>query len=432
MRNSLTWFMALVLIASLAIWFFTRVTLPSEIRIGTAVQGGLYYKEGWHVKRALGRRTSRKVRIVETSGSQENCERLRSREIDVAIIQTGSVSLHGLAIVTPLHRDVVHVLVRKELLQDAAGEARIRSASDLATHTVIIGLPESGMQQSAHDILEHYGVLEQADLREVHFTELRDDVNKAYDVAIVTTGVENDDLRNVLSSGEFDLLPLDAAALAKRYRHFEYYDIPANLWPPVPRQHVPTVAASAVVVVRDNASSQLVTLLLDSIFEDNLPEQFPAMFSQRQAKDFAPARLHPTTRRYHDPFGQYGVARSILEGMAAGKELLFALGAAFYLVWDRLRRIKDRENQEAMRAQKNVLDVFLDRTLEIERIQMNVTDPQQLQNFLDDVTTIKLQALSKLTHEDLRGDRAFSIFLMQCANLISKIQLKIINYTKTS
>jgi len=430
LRTWLTWFMTLVLVASLAIWFFTRVTLPQEIKIGTAVQGGLYYEEGQRVAETLRQRTARAVKIVQTSGSQENCQKLRAGEIDAAIVQAGSVSLHNLAIVTPLHRDVVHVIVRKELLQDDAGEARVRSAVDLAELAIIIGLPGSGMQKSAHDILEHYGVLEQANLHEVHFTKLFDDADKTYAAAIVTTGVENDDVRRVLNSGDFDLLALDSIALAKRYRHFEAYDIPTNLWPPVPRQNVPTVTASAMVVVRDDASPQLVTLLLNAIFEDNLSELFPAIYLPQQARDLAPSRLHPVTRRYHDPFGRYGVMHTVLEALVAGKELLFALGAAFYLAWDRWRRLKDREIQEAVRTQKNHLDTFLDQTLEIERTQMNVTDPEQLQKFLDDVTTIKLRALSKLTHEDLRGDRTFAIFLMQCANLISKIQLKIINYTK--
>jgi hypothetical protein len=57
---------------------------------------------------------------------------------------------------------------------------------------------------------------------------------------------------------------------------------------------------------------------------------------------------------------------------------------------------------------------------------MDAEDPQELENYLDEITRIKLRALEELTHEDLRSDRTFSIFLMQCANLIRKIQSKII------
>lgn len=197
------------------------------------------------------------------------------------------------------------------------------------------------------------------------------------------------------------------------------------MWPPVPDRPIPTVAASALVVVRDDASDKLVRLLLDSLFEDNLLSHFSTMFAPQEARDLSPARLHPVTRRYHDPFGQYGLMHTILEGLAAGKELLFALGAAVYLAWDRWRRLKEKENQQQVHRQKERLDTFLEQTLAIERKQMSVDDVQQLKKLLDDVTDIKLRALSNLTHEDLRGDRTFSIFLMQCANLISKIQRKI-------
>ena len=67
----------------------------------------------------------------------------------------------------------------------------------------------------------------------------------------------------------------------------------------------------------------------------------------------------------------------------------------------------------------------MDKTVQIEKNQMNEKDSAKLKAWLDEVTKIKLTALTELTHEDLRGDRLFSIFLMQCANLIQKLQSKI-------
>ncbi|QEG37690.1 TAXI family TRAP transporter solute-binding subunit [Bythopirellula goksoeyrii] len=430
LRKWFAWLMAGVLVASLVTWFFLRDTLPPVIRIGTAMEGGLYFEEGERVADEMRKRTSHEIQVIPTSGSLDNRARLRDGEIDVAIVQAGSVSLEGLAIVTPLHRDVVHLIVRRELLLTPDEELHVDSVRDLAGKTIIIGVAGSGIQKSALDVLEHYDLTQRADLREVHFTELLRDVSSEYDAAIVTSGLENEDLRKVLATGEFDLLPLDAEALNMRFRHFETYEIPKNLWPPVPRQTVPTVTASAWVVVNEDASSALVKLLLNSIFEEGLLTHFSTLFSPQQARELSPAQLHPVTRRYHDPFGQYGVLHSVLEGLAAGKELLFACGAAIYLIWDRWRRLKEKESQEQIRLQKERLDSYLERTLDIERQQMHVTDPDKLQKFLDDVTEIKLQALGNLTHEDLRGDRTFSIFLMQCANLISKIQMRIINYTR--
>ena len=111
---------------------------------------------------------------------------------------------------------------------------------------------------------------------------------------------------------------------------------------------------------------------------------------------------------------------------------MFALGAAIYLLWDRWRRLKERERQALVDAEKKRLHAFLEETLQIEAAQMDTTDVKELGAFLDDVTRIKLRALQELTHEELRGDRVFAIFLIQCANLINKIQMKIVRYASGS
>ena len=84
---------------------------------------------------------------------------------------------------------------------------------------------------------------------------------------------------------------------------------------------------------------------------------------------------------------------------------------------------KDRD-PESRRKRRWQTDPGRRPTVRIERAQMESHDQTELEKFLDEVTRIKLEALDELTHEDLRGDRMFQIFLMQCANLISKIQAK--------
>lgn len=114
-----------------------------------------------------------------------------------------------------------------------------------------------------------------------------------------------------------------------------------------------------------------------------------------------------------------------MESLAAGKELLFALVAGLYLLWDRYRRLKEGERTRELSVMKERLDDLLAETTRIERAQIETVDVVQLKEYLDEVTRIKLKALDELTHEDLRGDRMFLIFLTQCANVINKIQAKI-------
>ncbi len=91
----------------------------------------------------------------------------------------------------------------------------------------------------------------------------------------------------------------------------------------------------------------------------------------------------------------------------------------------RRRCLKEREQQAALQADKDRLDVFLGKTIEIERKLMRVADPQTLSGYLDQVTAIKLQALDELTHESLRGDATFVIFLQQCGDVIRRIQARL-------
>jgi hypothetical protein len=55
---------------------------------------------------------------------------------------------------------------------------------------------------------------------------------------------------------------------------------------------------------------------------------------------------------------------------------------------------------------------------------MHSSNPTRLEELLDEITQLKLHALNELTDDEVRGDRMFSIFLLQCANLINTIRLK--------
>jgi hypothetical protein len=191
---------------------------------------------------------------------------------------------------------------------------------------------------------------------------------------------------------------------------------------------VATVATTAFLAVRANASQQLVRQVLAALYEEGLQLEFPLLIPRGDVLDWSPVPLHPVARRYFDPQDRVGWVANVMESLAATKELLFAFGAALYLLWDRWRRLKEREHRALVQAEKDRLDAFLEQTLKIEAAQMDTTDVMELGDFLDDVTRIKLRALQELTNEELRGDRTFSIFLLQCANLINKIQMKIVTH----
>ena len=411
--------MAVTLIASVAVWFITRDRLPEPIRIATASTGGLYHKLAQSLEPFIETETGHDVLLIETQGTRDNRDRLLSRQADLAIVQSGAVSMKGIVALAPLYYDVMFVVARK-----GRGIGRVR---DLTGKNVAIGLSGSGMRSSAEQLLRHYDIgIDELTNTDHYFLDMQTD--ESIDAAIITTGLINPDLEKLLATGRFNLVPIaEADAVCVRNPHFKPFDIPTGLYahiPSVPAQPVRTIATTAFIAARDDVSSMLVNRTLTAIYESDVRADVPVLIDIEQASTWQQEPLHTVSRQYFDPYAEIGVLATFMETIAAGKELLLAVVAGVYLIWDRWRRLKEREREAELQAMKNRLDKMLDETLRIERAQMESQDRKQLKDYLDEVTRIKLEALDELSHEDLRGDRMFQIFLMQCANLISKIQSK--------
>ena len=411
-----------IIVVSVVVWFVTRETLPKTIRIATAQDGGLYHEFGEALQKSLEERTGRKVELIQTEGSVENAKLLREGEADVAIVQGGSSSFDDLSVIAPLYPEVVHILARGNLSLD--------SVVDLKSHRVVFGSSGSGMRASAERLLEHYGILgEVTDSSDVYFKGLLE--REGVDGAIVTTGFMNSDLQGALSTGEFKLLPIESAeAVATKNPFFQVSRIPRGLYREgnsIPPKDVPTVSTMAFLVVQDHESELLIRAVMEAIYDEGLEMEFPTLISRNDVLSRSPVALHAESRGFFNPPDRIGQLAKVIETLAAFKELSIALVAGLYLVWKRRKSQREVEESEYVQMQKDHLDSFLEKTLEIERAQMDTVNVDELQGFLDQVTEIKLEALTQLTHEELRSDQAFSIFILQCGNLISKIQMKILN-----
>lgn len=418
-------FMAFVVVASILAWYLTLDTLPRTIRIATAEEGGLYHSLGRALATELEPRTGREVQLVPSRGSVANRTLLKEGRAEVAIVQGGAVPTDELAVVAPLYSDITHLIVRVD--------SDLHAVEDLAGRRVVLGPQGSGMRASALEVLAHYDLTDQIeDAEGRYFLDLLED--DTLDAALVTTGILNEDLQRLLRSARFRLLPIPDAEAIEHKDFFLYRTVlPRGVYreaPSVPGTNTPTIATTAYLVAKHDVSDSLVDALLETLYEAGLSETFPILIPYAQAESRCPMPLHPAARKYFNPPDHIGLLANILESIAAFKELLFALAAGSYLIWDRWRRQKEKELQAQSAAQKEDLDAFLAQTLTIEQAQMQTSDPEKLKDYLDELTRIKLRALRKLTDESLRSDRSFSIFIMQCANLSTKIQFKITQETR--
>lgn len=418
------WFvgcMLFVIVTSIPLWYFTRDTLPQTARIATGKPGGVFFDLGTKLSDRYERATDHELMVLETDGSAENRRRLLAGDIDVALLQGDFVNSRHVSVIAPLYLEMVHIVVRSD--------TGITNVNDLAGRRIILGPDGSGMRQTGLQILEHYRLADKIkEAKGRYFMDLLDD--PTIDGAIVTTGILNHDLETLARSERVQILPLHVDAIARKHPFFYAATVPAGLYnerPPVPNTEIQTVGATAFLAVRRTASDSFVKALLTALHEEGLSMDFPNLIAYHRALDMTPVPMHQSARIYFNPPNRLGFFTNILESLAAMKELIIALVAGCWLLWDRWKRLQAEERERMLAAQKDHLDTYLSRTLDIETEQMNTTDPDLLQSYLDKVTTIKLEALRELTHEDLRSDRAFIIFLTQCANLINKIQYKILD-----
>ncbi len=416
-RRWVTASMLLILIGSLAWWWWSAPRLPRRMAIATGELGGMYHRLGSRIAQLMRNRVGRPIEVLPTAGSGENAAYLNRGQVNLAIEQGGTAVFPSQAVITPLYLEYVFILVRRD--------RGVETFFDLFGRRVALGKSGSGMRESAARLLSYFDITaEQLGGVDCYFRDLLED--DSLDAAIVTTGAENPDLANLLRSNQFDLLPIpNTAALSLRDAYFTDAVIPAGLFsqqPPLPAVDVHTLATTAFLITTEDAPDALVAAALSAVHEDDLRLYAATLIARDEAARWVVKRLHPAARRYFHPGDQLGDLANTMESIAAGKELMFAFGAGVYLLWQRWRRLKERESQRQVKRQKEHLDEMLQETLKIESQMMTETNPQRLKGMLEKVTRIKMKALQEFTDEELRADSAFSILLDQCAHVIQGVR----------
>jgi TRAP transporter TAXI family solute receptor len=410
-----------IAITCVVTWYWSREDLPREIRIAAGQHDGLYHMFAQNLAERLRGCCGRPVHVIETAGTEANVELLRDGGAELALIQTVSPTPKGLAGIAPLFPEPLHFIARKGKDKSEG----IRAPKDLKGKRVALGLKGSSMRRTSHTLLAHYAVAGVQDAEE-YFGVL--DTDDRVDAALVTTCWMNPTLVKLLQRDDLELIGIDDSdGLAMRHPWLTATAIPRGLYPgksPVPPKPVQTVAVTALLVGRSDASDRLVRESLAALYETDLRSSFPAVLSANAARNYDAAVMHPSVANYHDPSAALNRVAQALEFISKSKEALLGVVAFALLLWGLVRRWREQVANAADQAQKQKLDDFIARTLTVELEQMEVTDPEQLRPFLRRVTQIKQEALRELTREKVRGDQLFAIFLSQCAALSEKIQMR--------
>lgn len=430
---------ALIILPLILSWTYHWLTsLPREIIIATGPAGGRYETVAETLADVIREELGVRVRTVPTDGSRENLDLLARGEADFAIYQQGAARLLGEApqktgeveFVANLYSEVVHFIVRDDLnlttpdaWEERAFTLGLLGSGDLAVSRLFIDHLHMDTDRVARKVMS---------AKELE-TGLRDGT---LDMAIITSGLHTSTLKSLL--GPTDRAPcrlqsipyLDA--LVQHSFGVTRYTIPAGTYnaqqPVEPQSDVSTIAMRAQLLTPRDQSSRLVEAVTEIVMSAAFQEQatLPELFAK--GTEFATGRaefpVHRGAAHYYDPNLKPLLNADFVEAMEGLRSFLFSLLIAGFFTY----RWWHDHQQKRM---EHRLDRYIQRALDLEQAQLEYDEfsktdvSRELQRILNDVTTLRQQALRDFSAHDLNEDRAVDCFLEMCHALSDKINAKL-------
>jgi TRAP transporter TAXI family solute receptor len=253
------------------------------------------------------------VRNFETEGSVENAWLLSRGEADYALIQNDVAShavagedqfarggpLSTLRALGSLFPEPVHIIVR--------ANSSIRRVADLRGKRVYIGMPNSGTQYDALEVLKADGlsVRDLANARQGGFEDavklLREG---SLDALFVTIGAPNRMLQELSARNKIRLVPIQSQSIYRLIAQntgLVRFTLPANTYPGQ-TEDVRTAAATALLVTTSDAPDVEVEKVVNFVFtqpdfqSSGSAEGFKV--SKRTALQGITIPMHPGASRY--------------------------------------------------------------------------------------------------------------------------------------
>lgn len=406
--------------------------LPSNIRIATGTVGGRYRAVADALGDEISARSGVSVEMIETKGSIENLDRLERGELELALFQPEAVEADSgdhssIRSVGNVFSEVVVVLARRN--------SGIDSVFDFEGKRVSIGVKESGDRATARLVLVHCGLsVEQIEPAAFDYAAIEKGFREAtLDAAMVTVGLDAEFLRTIARDGLADVIAVPfTEALAEKHLGTQTIEIPGGSFctspAAVPAKSIATVAVRSQLLTTETVPDALVELvdeiLMDQRFQraNRLGELFA------EGERFATMRtlfpLHDGAVNYFEPELKPLLSADFVEATEGLRSFVVSMLFAGWLAWRWVR-----ENR--IRQQEHRLDRFIRELLDIERRQMDLDqtasgdDSAKLNDLLDEVTTLRQEALGTLTSHELHDDPAAGVFIEMCHALSDKINAKL-------
>jgi len=439
-KNLIRLVVVLVLISlPLATWWccLRSPPPPKPVVIATGRVDGRYTEISQALAERIETELKTSVKLLPTNGSLDNLLHIQRGTADFALYQPGTretLKGHGgdpeAAFVANVYSQPAHFIVRRG--------AGITSPADMKgkRHRVSLGLPNSGDRAMSLALLDHFELDPRSDIDArtgLDYVEIeRLFQAEELDAAFITVGVQADVFRRIAEIESCQFLAIaNVEALLRNNLYVSPYTVPRGLYrfdPPVPEEDVPTVAAAAQLLTRTDLPGDLIRTVTGLVHNVEFIKENRLWELSAGGREFALAKpefpLHPGARAYYYPELRPLLDPGFVESWEGMISLACSAAIGVFFVFRWLG--KERARRKAHR-----LDRFIRSLLDIERRQMPLDegasgdDVGELQTLLDEVTSLRQEALSTFTAHHLNEDRGAECFISMCHALSDKINAKL-------
>lgn len=407
---------------------FSQKNQPIRLIFSSGQQGGVYFPIAKSIAKVVqSDYPYLEIEVLNSKGSGENIQRLMQKEADLAIIKNNTPGDGSIRIITPMYREVLHFLVRRD--------AGIDQFKDIVGHPVSIGPSDSGTETLVKHLLKHYGI-SRNDITAIN-TGLGEAADKILsgeiDAMFVVTGLKAAVCQRVLGSGkvklvgfgspdenggEVDGFRLDYPFLFSHIIPTYSYTLRSGEYPGEPPKPVATIALHSLLVCRKDLPEEVVHDITNAIFDNRAALISEIVVASQIRENFDVSRfqfpLHPGARAYYDrekPFFLVTYAETM--GFLLSFIIAFVGMMAGLKQWISVKR-------------KNRIDRYyieLDELL--NRMNSDNVDRDELLEIEQKLSGMRHKAVRELTREKLQANESFLIFQLLLSDCHRQVQMKL-------
>ena len=285
-------------------------------RFGTGGTGGMYYAYGTELAKLIqAEGNGRALDVKTTAGSAANLRLLREKFLDLAIVQSDTLSNaingrgvfaaagegYGYAAVAGLYTEACQIVVSKN--------SDIASVGDLVGKKVSVGERESGVLQNAEQILMAHGLtLDMIEPNYLSFAEAAAALEHGeLDAFFITAGAPTAAVADLAARKEIRLLSIDPDVQSNMMRLYKGYTrctIPAGSYHGQDAD-VSTIGVKAVLVAGTDLKDDEVAYLTEFIFKnaDKLPHNSGDKLTNAYAVADIPSSFHAGAAKFYEAQG---------------------------------------------------------------------------------------------------------------------------------